>query len=732
MVKIEPSDLSQDDIEIGLMDWISDHDDEFDESETRRYSENEAPITIDTSFQRTLIVLGIPQVGPEKYDRLVKIVKKTITKEFEKRDCDINPDFTVEIPRDDTNHTRGLAFFTFSTPFEANAALKYVNNFKLDPMHTYKAALLDNFDYIVSDENKCIPPLKTFGFTRDGVRDWWLDGDRMKDQFVIRYADKTEIHWFDQLEREPSLLYDGAKERAEGKRIWTDLRVEWSPSGSYLAVYKRPGIALYGGNNFELKIRYEHKNVSHIQFSPGEEYLLTWDGLKAADKHEKSICVWRVITGDLLRSFPTPLMSPKGGDFPHLLWNHDGKYIAMLNQTSDGSEILVYQLPDMTLIEGPNGKPAPLKYAAEKFDWSPADDILSVVIPGSLDTPARLVLLEIPSRRELSSRNVYNVCGSAMHWQANGDCLCLRTTISKKTGKKGRKQFNQLEIFRLRERNIPVDTIQIEDVTVKQLHWEEGGSKRFALIVKDEETRSHSIRFYKVSDVGATRDTVWITTFDITSQLNHMQWSPAGNYFVLAGFGAEGMLFFCSLNDNDKVELLYKDEHFMMNTVRWSSCGRYLATCANVPMPQHGGGSTSDTFRYIAEAGYCLWTFQGKLLYKIKKENFYLFEFRPHPPPLLKPQEIDKIKKNLREYTKKYDAIDEKARNEYREAFMQKRKHNLDTFRSQMNTVFQWYMAQERYQEFKTGWDKYYNPTDWEFSEEVYEEVLNVKEEVIE
>ena len=88
----------------------------------------------------------------------------------------------------------------------------------------------------------------------------------------------------------------------------------------------------------------------------------------------------------------------------------------------------------------------------------------------------RLILVDIPSRRELASKNVYNVRGAAMHWQGNGDFLCLKTMVFKKTGKKGRKEFSQLEIFRMREKDIPVDNIQLTDLAV-QLHWEDGPSK---------------------------------------------------------------------------------------------------------------------------------------------------------------------------------------------------------------------------------------------------------------
>ncbi|KAK2198237.1 bifunctional Translation initiation factor [Babesia duncani] len=320
-----------------------------------------------------------------------------------------------------------------------------------------------------------------------------------------------------------------------------------------------------------------------------------------------------------------------------------------------------------------------------------------------------------------------------MHWQSRGDFFCLRTTISKKTGKKGRKQFNQLEIFRVRERNIPVDTIQIEETSsVKQLHWEEGNSKRFALIVKDEETCTHAIRFYRVSDVGAKTDTVWITTFDINAQLNHLQWSPCGNYFILACLGAEGTLFFCTLNDQDKVEVLYKDEHFMMNSVRWSSCGRYLATCVNVPMPSLQDIADSDTFRYSAEAGYCLWSFQGRLLYKKKCENFYSFDFRPHPASLLKPNEIEAIRRNLKEYTRRFDALDEQAKEEARRQYMEKRHVKEQEFMQHLYKLLAWFKSLPRYADFEQGWQDYYNPSNWDSHIQVFEEVLHVKEQVLE
>eukprot|EP00070_Physeter_catodon_P039232 XP_028346126.1 uncharacterized protein LOC114486388 [Physeter catodon] len=131
-----------------------------------------------------------------------------------------------------------------------------------------------------------------------------------------------------------------------------------------------------------------------------------------------------------------------------------------------------------------------------------------------------------------------------------------QTAVFKKTGKKGRKEFTQLEIFRMREKDIPVDNVQLPDVAV-QLHWEEGYSKRFALVVHDEQSSNQALRFYRVCDASedGKRDTILIYSFDISGYMNYMKWSPFGSYFILASLGLEGSLLFCCLNEQDIVQV---------------------------------------------------------------------------------------------------------------------------------------------------------------------------------
>ena len=47
-------------------------------------------------------------------------------------------------------------------------------------------------------------------------------------------------------------------------------------------------------------------------------------------------------------------------------------------------------------------------------------------MPEESNTPARVTLIEIPSRNELCVRNLFSVADCKMHWQKNGDHLCVK------------------------------------------------------------------------------------------------------------------------------------------------------------------------------------------------------------------------------------------------------------------------------------------------------------------
>ncbi|KAF8820624.1 putative eukaryotic translation initiation factor [Cardiosporidium cionae] len=708
--------------EQNLLEFLS-SDSDADDSDAfiKKCGGIEPMVTLDKTFPNAVVVVGTPKAPQEKLEKLLMVLRKILKEELGKKGIETG-EAAIDMPFDENHMTRGFCFISFSSAHEAQQAIKCLNGYALDSKHKFKAQLLDKVDEIANRDESYKPPIKLLGFTRENFR-WWLHDERGREQFAIRYQDETEIFWHDPVEHDPVMVYNGNRERAEGKRVWTDFRVQWSPQGSYLATFHRPGIALWAGPNFEKKVRFEHKDVKQIDFSPNEEYVLTWDGSPSKVKKEFAVRIWKVTTGELLASFPTPVETPRGGDFPLFLWSHDDSYIAKMGEDT----LFVYELPSMSLMADDKSKRATFKYPLKRFDWSPGDNILSIWTPESKDAPGRLLLIEVPSRKELACKNVYNVDDASMHWQSKGDFLALRTIVRKKTGKKGRKTFTQLEIFRMREKNIPVDIIHIEDVRVKQLHWEEGFSNRFGLVVEDELTNQQSLRFYRVCDASGFEDIVLIERFDISQVMNFMKWSPQGMNFILAS-KSEFILLFCTLNENDKVEVLHKDEHLNVNEIRWSSCGRYVTTAVSMPMIS---SAAATPWRFSGENGFIIWTFQGKMHYKSNRDKFYQFMWRPHPPSLLSDKKLDEIRKNLREFSKKFDMIDDKLRTSQRDAFLKARKSEMDEFEDVLRNLENLRKTHDRYEEWEEAKHYFNNMFDWEDLEETHEEEMDVREEIV-
>ncbi|KAL7203960.1 hypothetical protein ACSBR2_017091 [Camellia fascicularis] len=76
---------------------------------------------------------------------------------------------------------------------------------------------------------------------------------------------------------------------------------------------------------------------------------------------------------------------------------------------------------------------------------------------------------------------------------------------------------------------------------------------------------------------------------------------------VLAGLkGFNGQLEFHNV---DELETMVMAEHFMATDIEWDPTGRYVAT--------------SVTSVHEMENGFNIWSFNGKLLYRILKDHFF-------------------------------------------------------------------------------------------------------------
>merc|ERR1711908_88325 len=187
-----------------------------------------------------------------------------------------------------------------------------------------------------------------------------------------------------------------------------------------------------------------------------------------------------------------------------------------------------------------------------------------------------------------------------------------------------------------------------------------------------------------------------------------------------------GDLLFCGLTTDNKLEILFKDEHFMLTHVEWDPSSRYVITAVTQPHRDEVGG-----FKYQMEAGYAIWTFQGRQLVKNAKDKLFSATWRPHPPPMISAVQQAQIRKNIKKYSKKYDALDEQEKDEARKAFKADRDTRLNAFLSILERIADNNEARMEENGWQEAVDEWRSGQEWESVETTIEEELDATEELI-
>lgn len=557
-----------------------------------------------------VVVDGLPKVPEESKGKLIKfILRKLVSAGKTSEDLVLMP------VSDETNMTEGYAFVEYESPAQAQAAVKALNGTPLDKKHTMAVNKLTDIERFGREgrieEDYRAPELEPFQ-EKEHLR-WWLGDNDGRDQFVMYRGDSVGVFW-NERDEQPDSIVDRAH--------WTESFVQWSPKGTYLTSMHAQGVQLWGGKSWSRQKRFAHPGVNLVDFSPDERYLTTWSHrpmqieeghpVLSLDEDGKNYIIWDLETGLPLRSFVTldqagPNVDEAGNpmkkklQWPAFKWSADSKYVARMNPEQG---ISVYELPRMNLLDKVSIKIEKI----QDFEWCPAtpnregiktyEQLFCYWTPEVGSNPAKVGLMSVPSKEVVRTRNLFNVSDAKLHWQSDSSFLCVKVDRHSKSKK---SMATNLEIFRVKEKGVPVEVVDAIKDTVINFAWEPKGD-RFVLITAGEVPvgaavpPKTSVSFFcpekaKGNQIGNFK---LIRTVDKKNN-NAIHWSPNGRFVVVAtvlsqqsfdldfyDFDYEG-----EKDEKDKdltanLALMNTAEHYGVTDIDWDPSGRFVATSASV------------------------------------------------------------------------------------------------------------------------------------------------------
>lgn len=585
-----------------------------------------------------VIVDNIPKVGPTRQDKLKIVIDKLFSS--------FGDIVNTHYPKDEQENTKGFAFLEYKNHANAEEAVKMMNNHRLDKSHTFSVNLFSDFQKYSDIPEEWEPP-KPQEYTVQTDLYTYLSEPDAHDQFCVVTESAPysfQVQFWHNTQPEPTELL--SRDR------FTESSVCWSPLGTYIVTFHKQGVVLWGGASFVKINKFPHAGARIINFSPCENYLVTYSAAPANPK----IIIWDIRTGQEKRSFIDIIGS---GNFR---WSKDDKYVARMTEGA----IHIYETPSFYLMDMKSYKIPGIR----DFSWSPTDNIIAYWVAEETEVPAKVTLIEIPRKREIRTKNLFNVADCKIHWQKSGDYLCVkvdRFSKSKKDKKLQQKIFQQkeetkflgtfynFEIFHMREKDIPVDSVEVKE-TIQAFAWEPVGSK-FCII--HGEPSAANISFYE-----AKKGQKPVLIKKMEKKIStHLFWSPRGQFIVLANTQMGSFEF---VDTNDFV-MMNSGDHYRAASVEWDPTGRFVTTAI---------ASTNAK----EDQGYYLWSFQGRILKRVNSKNLIQFLWRPRPLSLLTEEQLKDIKKNLKKYYGQFESKDRMRMTRASKELLEKRSKLREQF----------------------------------------------------
>lgn len=628
--------------------------------------ERKYAVNLDEGIESFVVVDGAPKAPEAKAPVLIKVLKKL----FSSVGTIKEDGFHMPI---ENGKTKGFVFIEYETAEQAAAAINTYNHKRLDANHTLLVNKLSDVERFGNDTEiteEYVPPKKIAFKPREHLRSWLTD-PAGREQLFMHINESVSINWYKRTE-EPKVA--GKLDRVkEGP-------ARWSPKGTYLATMYNFGVQLNGGPSFNILAQFLHFNVKAFYFSPNEQYLVTFSDVPVGHAPENDpenpkvpfseqdvgnqAVVWDVRTQLPLRSFPVPTNS-KGEKqkimWPFLKWSADSKYFARL---TPGESLSIYETPSMGLLDKKSIKIPGIV----DFSFAPTsinlegrgnetDQVLCYWTPEIANQAARVSIMSVPSKNVIRTRNLFNVSDCRFHWQDQGKYLCVKVDRHTRTKK---QTFTNLEFFRMTEKAIPVEAIELKD-TVMNFAWEPRGDKFITVTRADlgpndkPMPSSNTLSFYALEQKKNVKGS-WkvVKAFDKKSTTS-IYWSPKGRFAATTNFGTPGTAqanieFWDFENDVEKKE---KDDS--INLLTQVNTGEYYGI---VDMEWDSSGRLIALWSTKGQAGFKILNFHGELLHERGVDYLRGLTWRPRPASVLSSKERRAVLKDLKTFSMRFDEED--------------------------------------------------------------------------
>lgn len=339
-------------------------------------------------------------------------------------------------------------------------------------------------------------------------------------------------------------------------------------------------------------------------------------------------------------------------------FSFDEKFMVRLGKGQTADAIEIYELPTMkaSLLKLPG---------VSRIAMSPLAPIVAYYIPESGNTPARIALYDLKSKKELRTHNIFRESNCSFHWHPNGTFLCAQVDSLAGKGKKSKKaaaadpaaaadakprMTHTFVVFRLTEKGIPFELVEEPRDTLLDVAWEPSGTR---LCHSATDMTSHTRVQVLFHDFGTPDLKAKLVKKLDKRPANRIFWSPSGGKIIFADLeSSNGAIEF--VNCDAGFETLGSAQHFNATSVEWDPSGRYVAVVTS-----HWRNPTGD-------CGFNLFTFFGTLIQKMLKDRFYQLLWRPRPPSLLTHEQQEAIRKNLKVHRLAFLKDEEREKEELR------------------------------------------------------------------